>query len=137
MNRKLLGLTPELEALESTIFLPAPYLDRRDRKKKKKVQAVLQVCQDYSSTPQVAGPHQLQPFCHLWARDKAEGLLVHYFSNFSQAARGNQHMSLHQGQSSIRLCLQDQEQQFCLIHSITHRKFLKMRKKRNMLQMNE
>ena len=36
MNRKLLGLTPELEALESTTFLPAPYLDRMDRKKRKK-----------------------------------------------------------------------------------------------------
>lgn len=41
MSRKLLGVTPELEAWESIIFLPAHYLDRMDRKKEKNVQALL------------------------------------------------------------------------------------------------
>lgn len=138
MSRKLLGLTPELEARESTIFfcLPPTLIKWIEKKKKKCLGSLIGLPGLFQHTP---GPWPIPApaILPLWARDRAKGLLVHCFSSFSKAARGNQLMSLHQGQSSIRLCLQDQEQQFCLIHSNTHRKFFKMRKKRNMLQMNE
>ena len=137
MSRKLLGVTPELEAWESTIFcLPTTLIEWTEKKKKKCLGTLIGLPGLFQHIP---GPWPISApaILPLQARDRAEGLLIHYFSSFSQAARGNQRMSLHQGQSYMRLCLQDQEQQFCLIHSNEHRTFLKMRKKRNMFQMNE